>query len=69
MVHVLDCQSRGLGSNPARAEVCVENSVPSVPLANSVMVSTLTASFQWEDKVARERTGHPPSYIEAKKMK
>jgi len=33
------------------------------------MVSTLTARFQWEDKVARERTGHPPSYIEAKKMK
>ena len=38
-------------------------------LANSVMMSTLTAHCQWEDEMAREITGHPPSYAVAKKMK
>jgi len=33
------------------------------------MMSTLTAHCQWEDETVRERTGHPPSYAEAKKMK
>src|SRR6218665_4025679 len=31
--------------------------------------STLTIQCQWEDETVRERTGHPPSYAEAKKMK
>ena len=31
--------------------------------------STLTAHCRWEDETVRERTGHPPSYAEAKKMK
>jgi len=40
------------------------------PLANSAMMSTLTAVHcQWEDETVRGRTGHPPSYAEAKKMK
>jgi len=39
------------------------------PLVNSAMMSTLTAHCQWEDETVRERTGHPPSYAEAKKMK
>src|SRR6218665_808835 len=39
------------------------------PLANSAMMSTLTAHCQWEDEMARETTGHSPSYTEAKKMK
>jgi len=36
---------------------------------------TLTAQWeeytncQWEDEMVRERTGHPPSYAAAKKMK
>jgi len=38
------------------------------PLANSAMMSTLTAHCQWEDETVRERTGHPPSYAVAKKM-
>ena len=36
------------------------------PLANSAMMSTLTAHCQWEDDMVRERTGHPPSYAEVK---
>ena len=28
-----------------------------------------TAHCQWEDETVRERTGHSPSYAEAKKMK
>ena len=36
---------------------------------NSAMMSTLTAHCQWEDETVRERTGHPPSYAVAKKMK
>src|SRR6218665_2480318 len=39
------------------------------PLANSAMMSPLTAHCQWEDETVRERTGQPPSYAEAKKMK
>src|SRR6218665_1225974 len=38
-------------------------------LGNSAMMSTLTAHYQWEDETVRERTGHPPSYAEAKKFK
>jgi len=33
------------------------------------MMSTLTAHYQWEDEMVRKRTGHPPSYAKAKKMK
>jgi len=33
------------------------------------MMSTLTTHCQGEDETVRERTGHPPSYTEAKKMK
>ena len=56
---------------PAVAEVWFEISAPSAPLVNSAMMSTLTAHChcQWEDETVRERTGHPPSYAEAKKMK
>src|SRR6218665_3245462 len=32
-------------------------------------MSTLTVHCQWEDEMAKERTGHLPSYAEAKKMK
>jgi len=47
----------------------IEISAPPVPLANSAMMSTLTTHNRWEDEMVRERTGHPPSYSEAKKMK
>ena len=33
------------------------------------MMSTLTVHCQWEDEMVRERTGHLPSYAEAKKMR
>ena len=39
------------------------------PLANSVIMNTLTVHCRWEDEMVRERTGHPPSCTEAKKMK
>jgi len=39
------------------------------PLANSAMMSTLTAHCQWEDETVREKTIHPPSYAVTKKMK
>src|SRR5678816_4093294 len=39
------------------------------PLANSAIMSTLTVHCRWDDETVRERTGHPPSYAEAKKMK
>src|SRR6218665_1671583 len=46
-----------------------EISASSAPLANSAIMSTLTEHCQWEDETVKERTGHPPSYAEAKKMK
>src|SRR6218665_134868 len=33
------------------------------------MMSTLIVHCRWDDEMARERTGHPPTYAEAKKMK
>jgi len=33
------------------------------------MMSKLTSHCQREDEMVRERTGHPPSYAKAKKMK
>src|SRR6218665_1625110 len=39
------------------------------PLANSAMMTKLTAHYQWKDETVRERTRHQPSYTEAKKMK
>jgi len=53
----------------ARAESWIEISASPAPLANSAMMSTLIALYKWEDETARERTGHPPSYAEAQKMK
>src|SRR6218665_16018 len=70
MVSVLDCQSRGSGVQiPARVEIGFE--IPALPvhLANSAVVSTLTVHCLWGDETVRKRTGHPPSYAEAKKMK
>ena len=39
------------------------------PLANSALMSTLTAHCQCEDEKVKEMTGHPTSYAVAKKMK
>ena len=56
VVSVLDCQSRGSGF-----ESRIWQKFGSRFLH--------TAHCQWEDETVRERTGHPPSYAEAKKMK
>src|SRR6218665_1071270 len=55
------------GSNSG--QIWFEISPPSAPLGNLAVMSTLTAHCQWEDETVRERTGHPPSFAEAKKMK
>src|SRR6218665_3458804 len=55
---------------PARAEIWFGVSAPSaLTIANSAMMSTLTVHCQCQDETVRERTGNPPSYAEAKKMK
>jgi len=33
------------------------------------MMGTLNVHCLWEAETARERTGHPPPYVEAKRMK
>src|SRR6218665_1758256 len=56
---------------PARAEICVKISVPPT-LPNHLSYDECTDRtllYGWEDEPARERTGHLPSYAEAKKMK
>lgn len=49
--------------------ICVRNSAPSAPLANSTMSSTATMLYRWEDEMTRESTDHPPSYAKAKRIK
>jgi len=70
LVSVLDYQSRGLGFKfrPGH-KFGLRLLLHLRPLANSDMMGTLTIHCQWEDEMARERTGHPPSYAEDKKMK
>src|SRR6218665_1047484 len=54
-----------------KAEIWFEISAPPALrlLANSAMMSTLSVHCQWKDETERERTGPPPSYAEAKKIK
>jgi len=47
----------------------VQVSAPSVSLANTAMMSTLTIHCQLEDEPVKERTDQPTSYAKAKKMK
>jgi len=53
----------------ARADNWLEISHLPAPLSNSAVTGMLTVPCHWEDEMARERTGQPPSYTEAKKMK
>ena len=39
------------------------------PVASSAMLSAPTVHRRWEDETLRERTGHPPTYAKAKRMK
>jgi len=61
------------GSNPSHGsnlekwlKCWFKISASSAPPAN---LAKLTVHCWWEDEMARERTGHLPSYAEAKKMK
>ena len=54
---------------PTRAEIWFEIDAPPAPIANSAMMSTLTAHCQWEDETVKERTCHLPSHAAAEKMK
>src|SRR6218665_516560 len=68
VVSVVDCQS--LGSRFKSGQKFGSRFLLHLcPLANSAMMSTLTTHRQWEEVMVRERTGHSPSYAEAKKMK
>ena len=51
---------------PTRAEIWIEISAL---LAPPSQLSYDEYTEQWEDKMVMERTGHPPSYDEAKKVK
>ena len=70
VISVLDRQSRGSGFKSRQGQIFGSRFLLRLhPLANSAMMSTLTAHCQWEDDTAMERTGYPPSYAEAKKLK
>jgi len=72
VVNVLDCQSRGSRvKNRPEEKFGLRFLLHLHLLGNSDMMSTLTWRCQLEDnldKVVRERTGHLPSYAEAKKI-
>jgi len=69
-VVMLDCQSKGSGfKSQPRQKFGSRFPLHLHPLANSAMMSTLIIHCQWEDEMMRERTGHPPSYAKANKMK
>ena len=54
---------------PARVEIWLEISAPPAPPNQFSYDEYADHTIQWEDQTVRERTGHPPSYAEAKKMK
>jgi hypothetical protein len=57
------------GTKDRRIEICGQISAP--PTSPSLLgyeMSTLTIHCRWEDYAARERTSHPTSYADAKKM-
>ena len=70
MVSMLEYQSRssGLKFRP-RQEFVSRFLLHLRPLTNLAMTITLTVHYQWKDETVLERTDHPPSYAEAKKMK
>ena len=61
VVSALDCQTRGPGFKSRPGQKFGSRSLLHLPpLANSAMMSTLTALGHWEDKTVKERTGHHP---------
>ena len=70
VVSVLDCQSWGSRLKPRPGQKFSSRVLFHLhPLANSAMMSTVTTHCQWEDEMVRERSGHQPSYTEAKKIR
>src|SRR6218665_1552582 len=66
VVSLLDCQLRGQGYKSPPEQIYVSRFLLHLrPLANSAMTSTPTVHCQWEDEMARERTGHLPLYAKA----
>ena len=53
---------------PARTEIWFEISAPLVT-PSQLSYDEYTDCTLWENETVRERTGQPPSYTEAKKMK
>ena len=70
VVSVLHCQSRDSGfiSRPGQ-KFWSRLMFLWRRLAGSAMMNTMTVHCQWEDETAMERTGHPSSHAEARKMK
>ena len=70
VVSLLECQLRDLGfkSRPGQ-KFGLRFLLQMHPIADSATMSTLTTHCKWEDETVRERTDHPPSYAEAKKIK
>ena len=69
MVSVLDCQAKGSGFKPAMAAIWFEISAPPALPSQICYDEYIDRTLSVEDETVRERTGHPPSYAEAKKMK
>ena len=67
---VLDCQLVGQEFKSSLEQKFVSGFLFHLcPHANSAIMSTPTVLCQWEDPLVRKKTGHLPSYAEAKKMK
>jgi len=66
-VIVMDCQPRGSEIKSRPGQEFASRLLR--PLAKSAMMRTGTVHCQREDETTRERTDHPPSCAEAKKMK
>ena len=70
ITHVDNYKKAAIAQNyPLEAKFCLEHLLHLCLLANSTVMSTLTVHSEREDKMARDRTSHPPTYAEAKKMK
>src|SRR6218665_965609 len=73
VVSMLDCQLRNSGFNSQPRQKFGSSILLHLrSLSNSPMMNTLNTSSQCcqlEDETVRERTGHPPSYSVAKKIK
>lgn len=68
VVSVRVCQTGGLEFKSSRRRYLIRDFYPSCALTDCFTMRTLTAPCPWKDQ-ANGRTGHTPSYAEAKTMK